>query len=79
VNPLASEPAWPASVPPGPFDLAHGDAYRRWRDAKLAAYPRRFDELVVEVRDPRQLTAAEQAEILRCCRRANMAIYVGRS
>ncbi|MGD2064328.1 MAG: TauD/TfdA family dioxygenase [Nitrospirota bacterium] len=74
---VTAEPAWPTSLPPGPFDLNNGDAYRRWRDAKLATYPRRFEELVVEVRDPRQLTAAEHAELLRCCRRANMAVYAG--
>jgi hypothetical protein len=79
VNTLAIVPAWPASVPRGPFELANGEACRRWRDAKRTAYPYRFDELVVEVRDPHPLTAAEQAEIPRCCPRANMAIYVGRS
>ena len=73
----AGEPAWPVSVPPGPFDLDNEDAYRRWRDGKLAAYPARLEELVVEVRDPRRLTAAEHSEVLRCCRRANMAVYAG--
>ncbi|MEO1767625.1 TauD/TfdA family dioxygenase [Thiobacter aerophilum] len=60
----------------GPFDLGDETAYRAWRDAKLAAYPRSVDELVVTVGDPRQLTAAEHAAILDRCRRANMAIYV---
>jgi hypothetical protein len=74
---LACEPTWPASVPPGPFDLGDDGTYQRWRDAKLAAYPSRFEELVVEVRDPRQLTVAEHAEVLHCCRQANMAVYAG--
>jgi hypothetical protein len=60
---------------PGPFDLYDEGAYRAWRDAKLAAYPRSVEELVVEVRDPRALSAAEHAAILDRCRRANMAIY----
>lgn len=74
---LAREPAWPVSVAPGPFDLGDHGAYQRWRDAKFAAYPDHFEELVVQVRDPRQLTAAEHAELLRCCRRANLAVYAG--
>ncbi len=58
-----------------PFDLADDAAYRAWRDAKLAAYPKSLQELVVPVADPRRLTPAEHAAILDRCRRANMAIY----
>lgn len=58
-----------------PFDLADDASYRRWRDAKLAAYPKAMRDLVVKVADPRQLTAAEHAAILDRCRHANMAIY----
>lgn len=59
----------------GPFDLADDDAYRRWRDVKLADYPRTVDELVVEVRDPRHLSRAEHAAIAARLTRANMAVY----
>ena len=58
-----------------PFDLANASAYRAWRDAKLAAYPRTVDELVVPLGDPRHLTAAEIAALEDRCARANMAIY----
>jgi hypothetical protein len=58
-----------------PFDLADESAYRVWRDAKLAAYPRSVDELVVPLADPRQLTPAEFAALEDRCTRANMAIY----
>ncbi|AAZ98444.1 hypothetical protein Tbd_2491 [Thiobacillus denitrificans ATCC 25259] len=58
-----------------PFDLGNASAYRAWRDAKLAAYPRSADELVVPLADPRQLTAAETAALADRCGRANMAIY----
>jgi len=58
-----------------PFDLTDHAAYRAWRDAKLAAYPKSLQELIVWVTDPRQLTPAEHAAILDRCRRANMAIY----
>ncbi|NWG75658.1 MAG: taurine catabolism dioxygenase TauD, partial [Rubrivivax sp.] len=39
-----------------PFDLADDEAYRRWRDAKLAAHPRDVGERVVDVADPFALT-----------------------
>ena len=57
-----------------PFALEDERVYRRWRDAKLAIYPRGFGELVVEVRDPRRLSDAERRKILALCCRANMAI-----
>ncbi len=59
----------------GPFALHDNDAYRRWRDQKLACYPRRAEDLIVEVRDPRHLSAAEADKLRGVCRRANMAIY----
>jgi alpha-ketoglutarate-dependent taurine dioxygenase len=56
-----------------PLDGA--DGYTAWRDAKLAAYPSRAEELIVEVRDPRNLRRAEHAAIAERLRRANMAVY----
>ena len=58
-----------------PYDLARPQAYLRWRDAKLARYPRRAEDLVVEVRDPRALSESEAAQIRRVCAAANMAVY----
>jgi len=58
-----------------PFDLTSETGYRAWRTAKLAAYPRSGDELIVPLADPRQLSAAETVAIESCCARANMAIY----
>ncbi|MBN8774256.1 MAG: taurine catabolism dioxygenase TauD [Thiobacillus sp. 63-78] len=58
-----------------PFDLTSETGYRAWRTAKLAAYPRSVDELIVPLADPRQLSAAETVAIESCCARANMAIY----
>ncbi|NEV63086.1 TauD/TfdA family dioxygenase [Thiorhodococcus minor] len=62
-----------------PFDLDNEDAYRRWRDEKLAQAPTALTDLVVEIGDPRRLTDSEHAAILERCRRANMAIYVGQT
>jgi hypothetical protein len=58
-----------------PFDLADNTAYRAWRDAKLAAYPKRIDELIVPLADPRALTASETHALAAACARANMAFY----
>jgi len=58
-----------------PFDLANEMGYRAWRDAKLAAYPRSVDELIVPLADPRHLTPSEIGALEARCTRANMAIY----
>ena len=58
-----------------PFNLHQQDAYRRWRDAKLACAPRRWQDLVVEVGDPCRLSDAERRALLQRCADANMAIY----
>jgi len=60
-----------------PFAPGDDAAYRAWRAGKLAAYPARFDELVVPVRDPRALTPDEHAALARAIARANMAVYAG--
>jgi alpha-ketoglutarate-dependent taurine dioxygenase len=58
-----------------PFDLANESGYRAWRDAKLAAYPRSVEELIVPLDDPRHLTSVEIDALESSCARANMAIY----
>jgi alpha-ketoglutarate-dependent taurine dioxygenase len=60
---------------PRHFDLDDRDAYLAWRERKLAAYPARVEDLVVEVADPARLTAAERSALLERCARANMAVY----
>lgn len=71
---LAPGPA--ALGPGGPFGLADHEAWLRWRERKLREHPRSAAELMVEVADPRHLSAAERGAIAERCRRANMAIYV---
>ena len=58
-----------------PFALDRSQAYLRWRERKLARYPRRVEDLIVEVRDPRHLSDSEVEEIQRVCGAANMAVY----
>jgi hypothetical protein len=58
-----------------PFDLDQPEAYARWRAAKLATHPKRVEDLIVDVADPRRLTPAERAAILDLCARSNMAVY----
>jgi alpha-ketoglutarate-dependent taurine dioxygenase len=59
----------------GPFDLDDDAAYRHWRLAKLQQQPQHVDDLMVDLADPRQLSAAERAALLQRIRRANMALY----
>lgn len=62
-----------------PFDLSNDDAYRRWRERKLAQAITATNELIVEIADPEQLSAAERGELQVCCRRSNMALYATRA
>ncbi|WP_298351287.1 TauD/TfdA family dioxygenase [Rhodoblastus sp.] len=62
-----------------PFSLDDEDLYRRWRDWKLTDYPKGLGDLLVEVGDPRSLTDSEHAALLTRCRKANMALYAGKT
>lgn len=66
----------PHEFPPdSPFLLDNDAAYRRWRDAKLAAYPSDAADLVVEVNDPRAFSHAEYARLLATIRKTNLVVY----
>ncbi|NJD36610.1 MAG: TauD/TfdA family dioxygenase [Betaproteobacteria bacterium] len=58
-----------------PFDLADSTGYQRWRERKLDSAPRRIEDIVVALDDPRALTAGERDALLERCAIANMAIY----
>ncbi|MBK6744235.1 MAG: TauD/TfdA family dioxygenase [Hydrogenophilales bacterium] len=64
---------------PSPFNPDDESLYPRWRDAKLKDYPTSLGDLVVEINDPRALTEAEHAALLARCRKANMALYAGKT
>lgn len=59
----------------GTFDLDNDNAYGHWRTRKLERYPSTANELLIEVKDPSNLTPAECAAIIQRCRKTNMAIY----
>jgi hypothetical protein len=73
-------PAGPwQQVPAGSvFSLADDRAYRRWREDKLARYPRAADQLRVEVAILAAPSVAETQAVLEACRRANMCLYRSR-
>jgi hypothetical protein len=48
----------------------------RWRDRKLSQAPASLNELLVEIDDPRTISASEHQAVLERCLRSNMAIYV---
>jgi len=58
-----------------PFDPDERDAWRRWRDAKLAGYPADAGELLVELRDGFCLREVEMVALKERVRRAGFAIY----
>lgn len=60
-----------------PFDLADSAAYGEWRQRKLDTAPRRIEDILVEIGDPRQLTFAERDRLLILNASANMAVYAG--
>ena len=62
-----------------PFDLADAAAYAEWRQRKLDTAPRRIEDIVVELGDPRRLTIAERDRLLALNAVANMAVYVGQT
>jgi alpha-ketoglutarate-dependent taurine dioxygenase len=64
-----------SSVLAPPFAPDATQAYLRWRERKLERYPRSAEELIVEVRDPRNLSDSEAEALKRVCRAANMAVY----
>ena len=64
---------------PNRFDLGTQDDYLKWRDEKLAAYPKNVGDLVVELGDMTALTPAEKGKILETVERANMCVYTAGS
>ena len=58
-----------------PFLLDNEQAYQKWREQKLAAYPRNASELIVNIDDPRSLTDADKKQMSILFNRANMLIY----
>jgi hypothetical protein len=61
----------PLAARANPFDPDDDAACGRWRARKLAAYPADTAALVVEIADPRAITAAEKAALVDC-RRAGL-------
>lgn len=64
---------------PGAFDLNDAGAYARWREQKLDTAPRRLEDIVVELDDPRHLSTVQRRRLIElnaCC---NMAVYVGKT
>jgi alpha-ketoglutarate-dependent taurine dioxygenase len=58
-----------------PFHPDNAAGYATWRAEKLADYPTRGEDLIVPVRDPKQLCDAEYAALWQRIAKTNMAIY----
>ena len=66
----------PVPAAENPFVPGNQTAYRQWRESKLEGYPERLEQLVVEIRNPLQLSAAERKAVLHRIGKCNMALYV---
>jgi hypothetical protein len=64
---------------PGPFDLQDANAYRAWRERKLDTAPRRIEDIVVALDDPRRLESPQRQRLVELNAACNMAIYVGKT
>ena len=62
-----------------PFDLTATAAYAEWRRRKLDTAPRRIEDIVVELDDPRALTGLERQRLLDLNAANNMAVYVSKT
>ncbi len=60
-----------------PFDLNAHATYAVWRQRKFDTPPPTSAGLVVEIRNPRALTASEHAALMLRIRQWNMALYAG--
>ena len=60
---------------PNRFNLDSSDDYQKWRDEKLAAYPRNLGDLVVELGDMTAITDAEKTKTMERVELANMCVY----
>jgi len=58
-----------------PFDLDESDTYQQWRDDKLSNAISDTADLIVEVKNPEQLTQSEYDALQAIIQRSNMAIY----
>lgn len=59
----------------GHFSLDDNDAYRYWRDKKLAAYPPGAAKLLVEIKNPLKFSSVEKKAMLEHSQKTNMFIY----
>ncbi len=58
-----------------PFHPDNETDYQRWREAKLASYPTRGEDLIVEVRNPHALSDSEYRAMIDRVAKTGMAIY----
>jgi hypothetical protein len=64
---------------PDRFNLGSDEDYLKWRDEKLAAYPKNVGELVVELGDMTAMRPAEKTRILETVEQANMCVFTAGS
>lgn len=64
---------------PKRFDLDIDRDYQKWREEKLAVYPKNVGDLVIELADMTAISDSEKAKILELVELANMCVYTAGS
>jgi len=57
------------------YNLNKDEDYKIWRDKKLQVYPMTLGDIVVELKDPKQLTPSEKSKMDDIMDKTNMVIY----
>ena len=71
---LNNEPELKRSME-NPFDLDNDEAYKKWRESKLASYPILLDNLIVPVADIEAVTESEIKALKAVILKHNLVIY----
>ena len=74
-NNKKSQPDFLLTAVDSPFHYKNEMAYRQWKTAKLSAYPRSIEQLIVPVADPESLTTGELQQFRTLLAKTNMLIY----
>jgi len=60
-----------------PFNVDNQEAYHTWLENKMDGYPKDVEDIIVEVKDTKNLAMAEFEAIRDLVKKTNMAIYAG--
>lgn len=57
------------------FGFANDALYKEWKESKLQDYPHSLSELIVDIKDPENLSPSEHKKILKLIKKTNFALF----